>query len=121
MALTGDFIDATRAAEIGLVNRVVPAGSALDAAKELAATICANGPLAVKVSKQVITESGDWGADEMWEKQQAIVMPIFGSEDVHRATENSAACVHQSGRHRRRHGLCRKARPQLERQVGAGE
>lgn len=82
MALTGDFIDATRAAEIGLVNRVVPAGSALDAAKELAATICANGPLAVKVSKQVITESGDWGADEMWEKQQAIVMPIFGSEDA---------------------------------------
>ena len=82
MALTGDFIDATRAAEIGLVNRVVPAGSALDAAKELAATICANGPLAVKVSKQVITESGDWRADEMWEKQQAMVMPIFTSEDA---------------------------------------
>jgi enoyl-CoA hydratase len=82
MALTGDFIDATRAAEIGLVNRVVPAGSALEAAQELAATICANGPLAVKVSKQVIAESGDWGADEMWQKQQALVMPIFTSEDA---------------------------------------
>ena len=54
----------------------------LDAAKELAATICANGPLAVKVSKQVIAESGEWSAEEMWQKQQAIVMPIFGSEDA---------------------------------------
>ena len=82
MALTGDFIDAARAAEIGLVNRVVPAGSALEAAQELAASICANGPLAVKVSKQVIAESGDWSADEMWQKQQALVMPIFTSEDA---------------------------------------
>lgn len=82
MALTGDFIDAGKAAEMGLINRVVPAGGALEAAQELAATICANGPLAVKVSKQVITESGDWSADEMWQKQQDIVMPIFGSEDA---------------------------------------
>jgi enoyl-CoA hydratase len=82
MALTGDFIDAARAAEIGLVNRVVPAGSALEAAQELAATICANGPLAVKVSKRVIAESGDWTADDMWQKQQALVMPIFTSEDA---------------------------------------
>jgi enoyl-CoA hydratase len=82
LALTGDFISAERAAEMGLINRVVPAGTALDAARELAATICANGPLAVKVSKQVVTESADWSADEVWKKQQALVMPIFTSEDA---------------------------------------
>ncbi len=82
MALTGDFIDAAKAAEVGLVNRVVPAGTALEAARELAATICANGPLAVKVSKQVITQSGEWSSEEMWQKQQDIVMPIFASEDA---------------------------------------
>jgi len=82
LALTGDFISAERAAEMGLINRVVPAGTALDAARELAATICANGPLAVKVSKQVVTESADWSADEIWKKQQALVMPIFTSEDA---------------------------------------
>ena len=82
LALTGDFISAERAAEMGLINRVVPAGTALEAARELAATICANGPLAVKVSKQVVTESAEWSADEVWQKQQALVMPIFTSEDA---------------------------------------
>lgn len=82
MALTGDFIDAAKAADIGLVNRIVPQGSALEAARELAATICANGPLAVKISKQVINESVDWSTEGMWQKQQAIVMPIFTSEDA---------------------------------------
>lgn len=82
LALTGDFIDAQRAADLGLVNKVAPAGGALDAAKELAAKIVANGPLAVAVSKQVILESVDWSADEMWKKQADLVMPIFSSEDA---------------------------------------
>ncbi len=82
LAITGDFITAQRAYELGLVNQVVPAGTALAAAKALAARIVANGPLAVAVSKQVIQESADWSADEMWKKQQDLVMPIFGSEDA---------------------------------------
>jgi enoyl-CoA hydratase len=82
LAITGDFITAQRAYEIGLVNQIVPAGTALEAAKALAAKIVANGPLAVAVSKQVIQESADWSADEMWKKQQDLVMPIFGSEDA---------------------------------------
>ena len=82
LALTGDFIDAARAESLGLINQVVPAGGALQAAKELAAKISANGPLAVRISKQVIVESGDWSAEEMWQKQQALVMPIFTSEDA---------------------------------------
>jgi enoyl-CoA hydratase len=67
---------------MGLINRVVPAGTALDAAKELAAAICANGPLAVRISKQVVAQSGDWSSEEMWQKQQEVVMPIFTSEDA---------------------------------------
>jgi enoyl-CoA hydratase len=82
LALTGDFITAERAERMGLINRVVPAGTALDAAKELAAAICANGPLAVRISKQVVAQSGDWSSEEMWQKQQEVVMPIFTSEDA---------------------------------------
>lgn len=82
LAITGDFITAQRAYEIGLVNQVVPSGTALEAAKALAARIVANGPLAVAISKQVILESASWSADEMWAKQQDIVMPVFGSEDA---------------------------------------
>jgi enoyl-CoA hydratase len=82
LAITGDFMTSQRAYEIGLVNQIVPAGTALEAAKVLAAKIAANGPLAVAVSKQVIQESADWSSDEMWKKQQDLVMPIFGSEDA---------------------------------------
>jgi enoyl-CoA hydratase len=87
-ALTGDFVSAQRAYEMGLVNRVVASGTALDAARELASTICANGPLAVKVSKQVMVESSNWSDEEVWKKQSEIVMPIFSSED---AIEGSTA------------------------------
>ena len=88
LALTGDFIGAQRAYDIGLINEVVPAGTALDAAKALAARIVANGPLAVAISKQVVLQSEDWSADEMWQKQQELTMPVFISED---AIEGSVA------------------------------
>jgi enoyl-CoA hydratase len=88
MALTGDFISAARAYELGLVNRVVPGGEALAGAVALAKAIVANGPLAVAASKQVIREQGEWSAAEMWAKQHAITRPIFASED---AREGAAA------------------------------
>jgi enoyl-CoA hydratase/carnithine racemase len=50
MILTGEPIDAERAFALGLVNRVTPAGSAVDVALALAGTIAANAPLAVAES-----------------------------------------------------------------------
>ena len=88
LALTGDFISAQRAFDIGLINEMVPAGTALEAAKALAARIVANGPLAVAISKQVILQSEDWSGDDMWQKQQELTMPVFTSED---AIEGSVA------------------------------
>ncbi len=82
LALTGDFITAERAYELGLINRVVEAGTALENAKALAATIAANGPLAVAISKQVVASQQDWNSDELFTKQGAMVMPIFTSEDA---------------------------------------
>ena len=82
LALTGDFITAARGYEIGLVNRVVGTGEALATARELATKIAANGPLAVAVTKQVIVESADWSTAEMFTRQQALVSPVFASEDA---------------------------------------
>ncbi|TDG12095.1 crotonase/enoyl-CoA hydratase family protein [Seongchinamella unica] len=82
MALLGDFSGAQRALEMGLINRVVPAGEALEGARELATKIAANGPLAVRVTKQVMMEQEDWSTTEMWAKQQALVNPVFTSEDA---------------------------------------
>ncbi|MDO9457612.1 crotonase/enoyl-CoA hydratase family protein [Nocardioides sp.] len=88
MLLTGEPITAARAADLGLVNRVVPEGTALDAALALAATIAANGPLAVATTKQVALESPDWSHAERWTKQGEMMMPVFGSAD---ATEGATA------------------------------
>jgi enoyl-CoA hydratase len=82
LALTGDFITAQRAYEIGLINRVVDAGTVLEQAKELARTIVANGPLAVAMSKKVLVESPTWPADEVFKRQGDLVMPIFFSADA---------------------------------------
>ena len=75
MLLTGEPITAPRAAELGLVNRVVPEGTALDAALELAASIAANGPLAVAVTKQVARVRADWCYDEGWHRQGELMRP----------------------------------------------
>ena len=88
MLLTGEPISATRAAELGLVNRVTPEGGALDGALELAATIAANGPLAVRITKQIALEARDWTFEEGWSKQSELMMPVFVSED---ATEGATA------------------------------
>jgi enoyl-CoA hydratase len=82
LALTGDFISAERAYQLGLINHVVPAGTALEAAKALAAKIAANGPLAVAKSKEVILSQSDWSLGEMFKKQNDIVNPVFVSEDA---------------------------------------
>jgi enoyl-CoA hydratase len=81
LALTGEFISAQRAYDLGLINRVVGAGSALEAALTLARTIAANGPLAVATSKRVIVESQDWPADGMFEKQEPFMQMIMQSKD----------------------------------------
>jgi enoyl-CoA hydratase len=82
LALTGDFLGADDAHRLGLVNRITPAGGALDAALGLADKIAANGPLAVAVTKRVIRESADWSADEMWDRQAELVNPVMTSADA---------------------------------------
>lgn len=53
MLLTGERIDAQRAYEVGLISRVVEPGVLMDTAMRLAETIAGNGPLAVKITKEV--------------------------------------------------------------------
>jgi enoyl-CoA hydratase len=82
LALTGDPIGAERAYEIGVVNHLAEPGGALDAARELAASIARNGPLALDATKRIIQAAPDWPADEAWHRQGEIAGPVFGSEDA---------------------------------------
>jgi enoyl-CoA hydratase/carnithine racemase len=52
LVMTGEPVDAQRALQAGLVNRVVPAGQARIVALELAATIASRAPLAVRRAKE---------------------------------------------------------------------
>ena len=88
LLLTGEFIDAGRAAALGLVNRLVPDGEALDGALRLAEVIAANGPLAVTVTKQIARAQADWTVEEGWQRQAEMYKPVIESAD---AREGAAA------------------------------
>jgi enoyl-CoA hydratase len=82
MALTGEMVEAARLQSLGLINRVVEPGKALEEAVSLARVIAQNGPLAVAVSKRVIQESQDWPLAEMFARQRALTDPVFRSADA---------------------------------------
>ena len=82
IALTGEHFPAARLHEAGLVNRLVPAGQALAAARELAARVARGAPLALAASKRVIVESADAGSAEAFARQSEIISPVFSSADA---------------------------------------
>jgi enoyl-CoA hydratase len=81
VAFTVDPIDATRAFQLGLVNRLVPADQVVDAAVELADRIARNGPLAVKNSLKMVREAGDLSNEEAWRRNYELAMEVFASKD----------------------------------------
>jgi len=87
LALTGNFIDVQRAMALGLINRISE-GPAIEGAMALAREITQNGPAAVRVSKQIISESRGWPQGERWERQDALLPEVFTSPD---AREGAAA------------------------------
>lgn len=72
--LTGEFMDAGRARELGLFNKVVPAENVKQEAIELARKIAGNAPLAVATTKKLMRERR-WGTAEE-------TMAVFGSADA---------------------------------------
>jgi enoyl-CoA hydratase/carnithine racemase len=82
LAITGDPIDASRAYELGLVNRVVPEDRVLDEALTLAARIAQNGPLAVRNSLTMVREAGDLPEEQAWARSMELALGVFTSEDA---------------------------------------
>jgi enoyl-CoA hydratase/carnithine racemase len=82
MILLGDLIDAGTAAEIGLVNRVAPAGEAVAIARAMAETIASRGPIAVREAKRVIDIAGDTPLDEGFAAEMDASERIFATQDM---------------------------------------
>jgi enoyl-CoA hydratase/carnithine racemase len=82
LALTGDPIDAKRALELGLVNRVVPKENLLEEALALAEKIAQNAPLAVTHSKKVIYGALNRPEEEGWKVNNESIPVVFSSKDA---------------------------------------
>jgi enoyl-CoA hydratase len=78
-------IDAARALEIGLVNRVVPRERLLGEAFELADAIASNAPLAVRETRRGVRELLGLPLDEAWRRQEEIGRALRGTEDAREA------------------------------------
>jgi enoyl-CoA hydratase len=82
LAMTGDTIDAARAFELGLVNRVVPSSVVVEEAVSLADRIAANAPLAVRYSKSVMKQAAEVSEAEGWKINAEAVGVVFTSADA---------------------------------------
>lgn len=82
LILMGDIISASEAAEIGLVNRIAPAGRSLDEALTMAETIAARGPLAVREAKRALDMAGDTPLDDGLAGELDASERIFASQDM---------------------------------------
>ncbi len=81
LAITGDPIDAARALELGLVNRVVAGVEVMSTALELAERIAANGPLAVCNTLKMVREAIDLTEEEAWPRNYELAIEVFSSKD----------------------------------------
>lgn len=85
MLMTGEPMSSTDAARWGLVNRVVPDGTALEGALALAAEIARNAPLAVQASKRLayrIIDGEPEGEARMWAENDKEIGVLFASADA---------------------------------------
>ncbi|MDI5979149.1 crotonase/enoyl-CoA hydratase family protein [Amycolatopsis magusensis] len=82
LALVAEPLPAARLAGLGLVNQVVPAGTALDAALGMAGRIAANAPLSVRVGKEMIDAAVTWDDGEGFARQSELAGPVLLSEDA---------------------------------------
>jgi len=82
LLLTGRHIKASEALEIGLIGHVVPDGTALDKALELADKIAANGPLAVRAILKTMRDTEGMHEEEAFKLDAQYGIEVFASEDA---------------------------------------
>jgi enoyl-CoA hydratase len=82
LLLTGRHIKAPEAKELGLIGHVVPDGTALDKAREIAGLIAANGPLAVQAILRTIRDTEGMHEEDAFKLDAKIGAPVFSSNDA---------------------------------------
>jgi Enoyl-CoA hydratase/carnithine racemase len=80
--MSGEFFDAHRAYEIGLVNKVVPHAELEDAALAMARRIARNGPLAVQRVKASVREGIDLPIEDAFNKELELADQVFADDEA---------------------------------------
>jgi enoyl-CoA hydratase/carnithine racemase len=81
MLLTGDVIDATKALEWGLVNRVVPAQALVSEAISLAKRIAEKPRATVAAGKRAFYQQMDMGVEKAYELASGVISSSFAGEE----------------------------------------
>lgn len=82
MLLTGEIFDIEYAKQKGFLNKVVAAEQLLAEAEALAKKLCANGPLAMKVTKEVLVRGQRMPLSEAWRLGEALRAHARSTEDA---------------------------------------
>ena len=85
LALLGETIDAVRAYEMGIANRVVPAEELEAVVAGLAAKLAAGPPVAMALMKRAINDSFSRPFDEVMEQESLNQSMIFSTRDLQEA------------------------------------
>jgi enoyl-CoA hydratase len=81
LIFSGAMIDAATAYRLGLAEYVVGAGEALDKAREIAATILKQGPIAVRLAKQAVNRGLDQTLEEGLKTEAALFAQLCDTAD----------------------------------------
>jgi enoyl-CoA hydratase len=84
--LTGDMISATRAHEIGLVNRVVPAAELMNAAKSLAAALASKAPVAARYIMAAVNHGFEMSQSDAQFLEATLFGLVAATEDMKEGT-----------------------------------
>ena len=86
LCLTGAPINAERALQLGIVNRVVPAAELEAETMKLAAQLAASAPLALRGMLDCVNIGGECGIEEGLEYEAAQFGLVFSTEDMREGT-----------------------------------
>ncbi|MGX6446546.1 enoyl-CoA hydratase/isomerase family protein [Patulibacter sp. S7RM1-6] len=82
LMLLGDRIDAATAAELGVVNRVVPAAELDAAVAAWAGRLAAKSPLLMRMGKDALWRQGDMPLEDAWDYLRSQLALAFATDDI---------------------------------------
>ncbi len=82
LVLTGRFIDAKEAHEIGLINRVVPAGENDACAVQLIRELQRHSPLSILAHKRMLQQAGDMDIEAVYNLEKQSIGVLLTTEDA---------------------------------------